>query len=425
MFDIKLIRDNPDKVKQELAKRRVKPEVVDNIISLDTTRRAMLQEVEQLKAENNRVSGDIARLKKEGKDASEILAAMKTVSEKIKIIDSALVKVEADFNLALLYVPNMPHPSVPVGNDEKDNVLYRTWGKKPSFSFKPKPHWEIAEYLDILDDRRASKITGARFALYKGLGALLERALINFMLDVQTRENGYMEILPPVLVNRDSRTGTGQLPKFEEDAFKLNDPDYFLIPTAEVPLTNMHRDEILFEKDLPISYTAYTPCFRKEAGSYGKDIKGIIRLHQFNKVELVKFVHPDTSYVELEKLLVHAESILQKLNLHYRVMSLCSGDTGFSSAKTYDIEVWHSGPELFRECSSCSNFEDFQARRSKIRFKDKENKVRHIHTLNGSGLATSRLFPAILETFQTENMEVIIPEVLRPYMGGVDRITKK
>ncbi len=425
MFDIKLIRDNPDKIKESLKKKRTDLSLVDDALLLDKKRRDIIGEVEKLKAENNKVSGEIAMMKKEGKDASAVIAAMKIVSDKIKVFDGELAKTDAELNTKLLYIPNIPHESVPAGDDEKANVIVRHWGSKPSFDFKPKPHWEIAEYLDILDDKRAVKVTGARFVIYKGLGALLERALINFMLDVQTRENGYTEIMPPILINRDSMTGTGQLPKFENDAFKLVEPDYFLAPTAEVPVTNIHKDEILLDKDLPIYYTAYTPCFRKEAGSYGKDMKGIVRMHQFNKVELVKFVRPGDSYDELEKLTLNAESILQKLDLHYRVMLLSTGDMTFASAKTYDIEVWHPGADRFWETSSCSNFEDFQARRARIRFKDKENKVCFVHTLNGSGLATSRLFPAIIEANQTKDMEVIIPEVLRPYMGGIDRITKK
>lgn len=425
MFDIKLIRDNPDKVKESLKKKRADLSLVDDAIALDKKRREIIGEVEKLKAENNKVSGEIAKMKKEGKDASSIIAEMKTVSDKVKAFDEELSKIDAELNLKLLYIPNIPNDSVPEGDDEKSNVIVKHWGSKPSFDFKPKAHMDIAEHLDILDDKRSVKVTGARFVIYKGLGALLERALINFMLDVQTRENGYTEIMPPILINRDSMTGTGQLPKFENDSFKLTEPDWFLAPTAEVPVTNIHKDEILQDKDLPIYYTAYTPCFRKEAGSYGKDMKGIVRMHQFNKVELVKFVRPEDSYAELEKLTANAEVILQKLNLHYRLMLLSTGDMTFASAKTYDIEVWHPGADRFWETSSCSNFEDYQARRARIRYKDKDNKVRFVHTLNGSGLATSRLFPAILEANQTKNMEVIIPEVLRPYMGGIDRITKK
>ena len=424
MLDIKLIRDNPAAVKASLAKKGVKPEAVDEVLAIDIKRREIIGTVEAIKAENNKKNPDIARLKKEGKDATALLAEMKTASDKIKTMDAELSKLDEELTLKLLYIPNMPDESVPLGADETANVETSQWGQKKSFSFKPKPHWEIAEHLGILDSERAVKVTGARFVFYKGAGARLERALINFMLDTQTGANGYTELLPPILVNRESMTGTGQLPKFEEDSFKLTNPNFFLTPTAEVPVTNIHRDEILAEKSLPICYAAYTPCFRKEAGSYGKDMKGIVRMHQFNKVELVKFTTPESSYDELEKLLKDAESILQKLDLHYRVMLLSTGDMTFSSAKTYDIEVWHEGAGRYWETSSCSCFTDYQARRARIRFKDKENKTRHVHTLNGSGLATSRLLPAILETYQTENMEVIIPEALRPYMGGMEKITK-
>jgi seryl-tRNA synthetase len=425
MLDIKLIRETPDAVKKGIARKGADTKLVDDVLEVDKKRRAIIQEVEVLKAKVNTVSSEVAKMKKEGKDASGVISEMKAVSEKIKTLDTGLSKVEEELNNKMLYIPNIPHPSVPDGKDETGNVPVSFWGEKPVFDFKPKPHWEIAEHLDILDSKRAIKITGARFVVYKGLGALLERSLINYMLDVQTREHGYKEIFPPILVNRDTMTGTGQLPKFEDDSFKLTDPDFFLIPTAEVPVTNMHKDEILFEKDLPIKYASYTPCFRKEAGSYGKDMKGIVRMHQFNKVELIKFVHPDKSYEELESLLKNAEEILKRLNLHYRVLSMCTGDLGFTQTKKYDIEVWHAGAERYWETSSCSNFEEFQARRARIKFRDKENKTRFVHTLNGSGLATSRLLPAILEDYQTKDMEVIIPEVLRPYMGGVDRITKK
>lgn len=425
MLDIKKIRENPEEIKNSLKKKGVSTEIIDEILELDKKRRLIIGEVEQLKAKNNKVSNEIAKMKKQGKDTSDIISEMKEVTNKIKQFDIDLQNIEKELDSKLFFVPNIPHATVPEGKDEASNKEIRLWGQKPEFTFKPKPHWEIAEYLDILDNERAAKITGARFTLYKGLGAQLERALINFMLDTQTKENGYTEVFPPILVNRDSMTNTGQLPKFENDLFMINDPEFFLIPTAEVPVTNIHKDEILKEKDLPIYYTAYTPCFRKEAGAYGKDLKGIIRMHQFNKVELVKFVHPDTSYIEFEKLVNDAESILQKLNLHYRVILLCSGDMSFASAKTYDIEVWHPGAERYWETSSCSNFEDFQARRARIKFRDKNNKINFVHTLNGSGLATSRLLPAIIENYQTENMEVIIPESLRSYMGGIDIIKKK
>jgi seryl-tRNA synthetase len=425
VFDIKLIRENPDKVKEGLRKKSADLSMVDDALNLDKKRREILGEVEKLKAENNKVSGEIAKMKKEGRDPSGVIADMKKVSDSIKAMDETLAVVDTELNSKLLLIPNLPHDSVPEGTDESSNRVFSEWGTKPSFAFQPKPHWEIAEYLGILDDKRAAKVTGARFVFYKGAGALLERALINFMLDVQTREHGYTEIFPPILINRDSMTGTGQLPKFEDDAFKLSDPDYFLVPTAEVPVTNMHKDEILPEKDLPIKYAAYSPCFRKEAGAYGKDTKGIVRMHQFNKVELVKFVHPDRSYEELDLLVKNAETILQRLNLHYRILLMCAGDLGFTQSKKFDLEAWHAGGNRYWEVSSCSNFEDFQARRARIRFKDRDNKTRFVHTLNGSGLATSRLLPAILESFQTADMEVIIPEVLRPYMGGIDRISKK
>jgi len=425
MHDIKVLRETPDKIREGIAKKGADTKLVDDSLEIDKKRRAILQEVEKLKAENNKVSGEIAKMKKEGKDASEIIASMKSVTEKIKSLDEELAKADEELTKKMSWIPNIPHSSVPAGKDETFNVEVSRWGEKPAFGFKPKPHWDIAEYLDIIDSVRAAKITGARFTLYKGAGARMERALINFMLDVHAGEHGYTEVMPPILANRDSMFGTAQLPKLEPDMFKVVDPDYFLIPTAEVPVTSIHKDEILLEKDLPIYYTAYTPCFRKEAGSYGKDMKGIVRLHQFNKVELVKLVHPDTSYDEHEKLLKDACSILEKLGLHYRIVVLSSGDMSFASAKTYDIEVWHPGGDRYWEVSSCSNFEDFQARRLKTRFKDRENKVRLVHTLNGSGLATSRLLPAILEVYQTENMEVIVPEALRPYMGGIDKIKKK
>ncbi|HRU39242.1 MAG TPA: serine--tRNA ligase [Candidatus Goldiibacteriota bacterium] len=425
MLDIKLIRENPEGVKKGIARKGADTGLVDKVLDADKKRRSIIQEVESLKAKINTVSSRVAAMKKEGKDASAVIAEMKTVSDRIKSLDADLAASEAEMNAPAMLLPNIPDASVPDGKDSSGNREILQWGRKPEFGFTPKTHWEIAEHLGILDNERAAKVTGARFVFYRGMGALLERALINFMLDIQTRENGYEEIMPPILVNRDSMTGTGQLPKFEDDSFRLSDPDYFLIPTAEVPVTNLHKDEILKEQSLPLCYAAYTPCFRKEAGAHGKDMKGIVRMHQFNKVELVKFTHPDKSYEELEKLLKNAESILQKLGLHYRVMLLCSGDMGFASAKTYDIEVWHAGAGRYWETSSCSNFTDFQARRARIRFKDRENKVRFVHTLNGSGLATSRLLPAILEANQTPDMEVIVPEALRPYMAGVDRISKK
>lgn len=425
MLDIKLIRENPDAVKKGIARKGADIKLVDAVLEIDKKRRSIIGEVEVLKAKVNTVSSEVGKMKKEGKDASGVIAEMKTVSDKIKALDGDLMAVETELNTKVMVIPNMPHASVPDGSEAAANKEILQWGEKPKHDFKPKTHWDLGDHLGILDNERAAKVTGARFTFYKGQGALMERALINFMLDVQTREHGYTELMPPILVNRDSMTGTGQLPKFEDESFKLTEPDFFLIPTAEVPVTNLHKDETLKEKDLPVYYTAYTPCFRKEAGAHGKDMKGIVRMHQFNKVELVKFCHPDASYDELEKLLKNAEIILQKLNLHYRVMLLCAGDMSFASAKTYDMEVWHAGGDRYWETSSCSNFEDFQARRARIKFKDKENKTRFVHTLNGSGLATSRLLPAIMEAYQTKDMEIVVPEVLRPYMGGVDRISKK
>jgi seryl-tRNA synthetase len=424
MLDIKLIREAPDRVKAGIAKKGADTKLVDDVLAVDAKRRGIIQEVEALKAEINKASAEIAKMKKDGKDAVPAIKAMKEISDKIKSLDAGLAKVEEEFNYKMLCIPNIPHESAPTGKDETGNVVASMWGEKPSFDFKPLPHWDLAEKLDILDDMRAAKIAGARFTLYKGMGALMERALINFMLDVQTRDHGYKEIFPPILINRDSMTGTGQLPKFEDDSFKVADTDFFLAPTAEVPLTNMHKDEIIPEKNLPLYYAAYTPCFRKEAGSHGKDMKGIVRMHQFNKVELVKFVHPSTSYDELESLVKNAEEILKRLKMHYRILHMCTGDMGFTQTKKYDLEVWHAGAGRYWEVSSCSNFEDFQARRARIKFRGKDNKTQYVHTLNGSGLATSRLLPAIIENFQTKEGEIIVPEALRPYMGGVERVKK-
>jgi seryl-tRNA synthetase len=346
------------------------------------------------------------------------------LSQRIKALDDELAEIEKQLQEILLFIPNMPHESVVVGKDEKDNPVVKVWGEKPSFNFEPKPHWDIGEQLGILDFERAAKMTGARFTLYWGAGAELERALINFMLDMHTTKHGYTEVLPPFIVNSSSLIGTGQLPKFKNDLFKLEDWDYYLVPTAEVPVTNIHAGEILEEDELPKYYTAYTPCFRSEAGSYGKDTRGLIRQHQFNKVELVKIVKPEDSYSELESLLANAEAILQALGLHYRVVSLCTGDLGFAASKTYDIEVWLPGQDTYREISSCSNFEDFQARRADIRFRRKgKKKTELVHTLNGSGLAVGRTVVAILENYQQEDGSVVIPEALRPYMKGKDRIT--
>lgn len=426
MLDAKYLRDNLEKVRERLKTRGEVPGL-DRFVELDIERRAVLQEAETLKNKRNTASEEIGRLKKEGiaPEALEAKAAeMKGVSIQIKKLDDRLSLIEEELKSVLYNIPNIPHGSVPVGGGDKDNVEIKKWGNPTEFSFAPMPHWEIGEALDILDFDRGTKITGARFTLYKAAGARLERALINFMLDLHTEKHGYTEVLPPFIVNKESMTGTGQLPKFEEDLFKIDGLDYFLIPTAEVPVTNIHRDEILSEAVLPVKYTAYTPCFRKEAGSYGKDTRGLIRQHQFNKVELVKYSTPEKSYEELEKLLENAEEVLKRLNLPYRVVALCTGDMGFSSAKTYDIEVWLPGQNVYREISSCSNFEDFQARRSGIRFRRGEKKPEFVHTLNGSGLAVGRTLVAILENYQQEDGSVLIPEALMAYMGGVEKISK-
>jgi len=425
MLDIKYLRENLKDAEKRLSTRGNGIDL-SFLTSLDEKRRRLLKEAEALKERRNTVSEEVGRLKKEKKDASPLVSEMQDVSSRIKSLDKEVSGCEEELKNLLLTIPNLPHTSAPVGHDENGNKVVRVSGKKPSFSFPPKEHVEIGESLGIIDFERAGKLSGARFSLMKGVGALLERALINFMLDLHTKEHGYLEVLPPFMVKSDCFVGTGQLPKFEEDLFKIEGWDHYLVPTAEVPVTNIHRGEILDEDALPISYTAYTPCFRKEAGSYGKDVKGLIRQHQFNKVELVKFTTPETSYDELEKLTGHAEEVLKRLGLHYRVVSLCTGDLGFSSAKTYDLEVWLPGQEKYREISSCSNFEDFQARRAEIKYRPKDGgKLRFVHTLNGSGLAAGRTVVALLENFQQEDGSVIIPEALRPYMGGIERITKK
>ena len=380
--------------------------------------------IETLRAERNRASDEIAKMKKEKKEVDpSVFASMKELSSQVKVLDEDLKSVEQETNDFLLTIPNMPHESVPVGRTEDDNEIVRSWGVAPELSFQPKEHWELGEKLGILDFDRASKIAGSRFSLYKGAGARLERALINFMLDLHTEDHNYTEILPPFIANRTTMTGTGQLPKFEDDLFKLDGLDYFLIPTAEVPLTNIFQKEILNEEDLPVYFAAHTPCFRKEAGSYGKDTKGLIRQHQFNKVELVKFSTPETSDDELEGLLSNAEEVLKRLGIHYRVVNLCTGDIGFSAAKTYDIEVWLPGQGVYREISSCSNFGDFQARRAGIRYRKKgEKKTEFVHTLNGSGLAVGRTVVAVLENFQQADGSVLIPEALQHYMGGLKKI---
>ena len=424
MLDTKFLRENLEAAEKRLALRGGSISLSE-FKTIEEERRKLIVEVEALKAKRNTESLEIARLKKENKDVSKILTEMQQISSQIKELDDKVKGEEEALDKILLNLPNIPHSSVPAGKTSEDNVEVRKVGDIPEFAFKPREHSETGEMLGILDFERAGKLSGARFAIYKGFGALLERALINFMLDIHTRENRYTELLPPFMVTRACMTGTGQLPKFEEDLFKIDGWDHFLIPTAEVPVTNMHRDEILKEDELPIYYTAYTPCFRKEAGSYGKDVKGLIRQHQFNKVELVKFSKPETSYDELEGLTRDAEKILQRLGLPYRVVVLCTGDMGFASAKTYDIEVWLPGQGKYREISSCSNFEDFQARRANIKYKPKDGgKPRFVHTLNGSGLAVGRTVVAILENYQQEDGSVVIPEALRPYMRGLEKIQK-
>lgn len=423
MLDIKLIRSNPEKVKEALEKRKEKINL-DEILKLDQKRRELLLEADALKEKRNTVSEEIGKLKREKKDAREKILAMKEVSTTIKELDAQIKEIEEETAKILLGVPNIPHESVPIGKDEKDNVEIRKWGEPLKFDFTPLPHWDIGEALDILDFEQGAKVASARFTVLKGMGAKLERALINFMLDLHTNEYEYKEISPPFLVNSETMTGTGQLPKFESDLFKCENGLY-LIPTAEVPLTNLHRQEILNDDDLPLCYVAYTACFRKEAGSYGKDVRGLIRQHQFNKVELVKICRPEDSYQELETLTKNAEEVLKRLEIPYRVIVLCTGDMGFSAAKTYDIEVWLPTQKKYREISSCSNCEDFQARRAMIRYRSKEKeKVNFVHTLNGSGLAIGRTMVAILENFQQKDGSVVIPNVLRPYMGGLEKITR-
>jgi seryl-tRNA synthetase len=423
MLDIKFLRQNIELVRKKMAERAQTLDF-DRFLAQDAQRRDILMEVETLRSERNNVSKEIGDLKKKKADASVLIAKMADVSARIKELDDRLRVTEEDLNVFVLTVPNIQHDSVKVGSCSEDNPLVRSWGEKPAFSFEPKPHWEIGENLNILDFARGAKIAGARFTLYRGLGAALERALINFMLDLHIVDHGYTEVLTPFMANRESMTGTGQLPKFAEDLFKIEGMDYFLIPTAEVPVTNIFRDEILEEKNLPVYYVAYSPCFRAEAGSYGKDTRGLIRQHQFNKVEMVKFTKPETSYDELEKLTANAEEILKKLGIAYRTVSLCTADLGFSSAKTYDVEAWMPGQNAYREISSCSNFEDFQARRASIRFRREESgKVEFVHTLNGSGLAVGRTVVAILENYQQADGSVLIPKALQPYMRGIDRIS--
>src|SRR5512139_752588 len=425
MLDARYIREHLEEVREKLALRGQEIDL-GPFTAIDGERRKAIQEWERLRALQKRVSDEVSKKKKEGPDASDLISEMKKVSQDLKELDAVVAEKEKALQDFLLTVPNLPHATVPKGKDSEDNVEVRRWGEIPKFDFEPKAHWDLGEELGILDFKNGAKITGARFTLYWDLGAKLERALINFMLDLHTREHGYLEVLPPFMVNRVTMTGTGQLPKFEEELFKIDGMDYFLIPTAEVPVTNIHQDEVLEEDLLPLYYAAYTPCFRKEAGSYGKDTRGLIRQHQFNKVELVKFSKPESSYEELEKLLSNAEEVLKRLKLPYRVVTLCTGDLGFSASKTYDIEVWLPGQNTFKEISSCSNFEDFQARRAKIRYRvSGKSKTEYVHTLNGSGLAVGRTLVAILENYQQADGSVIIPEVLRPYLYGVERIEKR
>ena len=421
MLDWKWVRDNREIIITALKNRNTEFDL-DELFSLDDQRRSLQQEADLLKQKRNEESKKIGFLKKEGKDTEDLMKNVQNIAEQIKIIDDKLKATEEEWKEKQLWIPNIPHETVPIGQDESCNRVVRSWGKPREFDFEPRPHWDIGEGLDILDFERGSKIAASRFTVLKGLGARLERAIMNFMLDLHTQQHGYQEIFPPFLVNSKAMTGTGQLPKFAEELYKCQD-DLYLIPTAEVPVTNYHADEILPDEILPLYYTSYTACFRREAGSYGKDVRGLIRQHQFNKVELVKFVTPETSYDELEKLLADAEEVLKILRLPYRVVILCSGDLGFSSAKTYDIEVWIPSQKTYREISSCSNFEDFQARRANIRYRNKAGKIGFVHTLNGSGLAIGRTVVAILENYQQENGTVIIPEVLRPYMQGLELIT--
>ncbi|GAA0337150.1 serine--tRNA ligase [Bacillus carboniphilus] len=423
MLDIKFLRSHFEEVKEKLQKRGEDLSDLGKFEDLDGRRRELIVEAEQLKSKRNEVSQQIAKLKKEKQDADDLIKEMREVGDRIKVLDEELRTVEETLENLLLSIPNIPHESTPIGETEDDNVEIRKWGEPRNFEFEAKPHWDLATDLGLLDFERAAKVTGSRFVFYKGLGARLERALMNFMLDLHIEEHGYNEVIPPYMVNRTSMTGTGQLPKFEEDAFLIESEDYFLIPTAEVPVTNLHRDEILNGEELPINYAAYSACFRSEAGSAGRDTRGLIRQHQFNKVELVKFVKPEDSYQELENLTGHAEKVLQLLGLPYRVMSMCTADLGFTAAKKYDIEVWIPSYNTYREISSCSNFEAFQARRANIRFRrDPKGKPEHVHTLNGSGLAIGRTVAAILENYQQEDGTIIIPEVLRPYMRNVDVI---
>ncbi|WNR44604.1 serine--tRNA ligase [Paenibacillus roseipurpureus] len=426
MFDVKLLRSDLAAVQAAMQNRGKQIEELNGFTELDLKRRELLQETEQLKNRRNTVSQEVAGRKRSGENADELIQEMKVVGDRIKELDDEIRVLDESLQQVLLSIPNMPHASVPLGLSEEENVEVRRVGEIPQFNFEVKPHWEVAQDLGILDFEAAAKVTGSRFVFYKGLGARLERALINFMMDLHSEEHGYEEMLPPYIVNRDSLTGTGQLPKFEEDVFKLENSEYFLIPTAEVPVTNYHREDILTAEQLPVNFVAFSACFRSEAGSAGRDTRGLIRQHQFNKIELVKLVKPEDSYEELEKLTGHAERVLQLLQLPYRVLSLCTGDIGFTSAKTYDLEVWLPNSGAYREISSCSNFEDFQARRANIRFRrDAKAKPEFVHTLNGSGLALGRTVAAILENYQQADGSIVVPDVLVPYMNNVKVITKK
>lgn len=425
MLDLKRIRNELEAIKAAMARRGEAEVDLDAVVALDEKRRSLLQEVEVMKSEQNSVSRDIPQLKKRGEDTTDIMAKMKELSARIKELDGEVAAVDEELYERMLRIPNIPHPDVPQGETDDDNVEVRTWGTPTTFPYEAKAHWDLGTELDILDFERAAKVTGARFVLYKGLGARLERALINFMLDLHITEHGYTELMPPFMVNRQSMTGTGQLPKFEEDTFRVPQKDYFLVPTAEVPVTNIHRDEIIPEEDLPLLYAAYTPCFRSEAGSAGRDTRGLIRQHQFNKVEMVKFTTPESSYAELETLTANAEAVLQKLAIPYRVVKISTGDLGFTAAFKYDLEVWMPSYNRYVEISSCSNFEDFQARRANLRYRPKEGgKVAFLHTLNGSGLAVGRTLAAILENCQQPDGTVAIPEALQGYMGGIKTIGK-
>lgn len=421
MLDWKWIRENKDQVKEALRKRNMGESFADELFEIDEMRRSLQKEVDELKSRKNQLSKNVGAWKQEGKNVALLLAEIGEISNQIEKLDEKLKETERIWEEKLLFLPNVPHPTVPEGKNEKDNPEVRRWGEPRQFDFPPRPHFEIGEELEIIDFERGAKIASSRFAVLKGTGALLERALINLMLDLHTQKHGYTEMFPPFLVNTKTMTGTGQLPKFYDDLYHCQD-DLHLIPTAEVPVTNFHAGEILAEEDLPLSYVAYSACFRREAGSYGKDVRGLIRQHQFNKVELVKFTHPDRSYQDLEILLQNAEQVLKVLGLPYRVVMLCTGDLGFSAAKTYDIEVWIPSQNRYREISSCSNFEDFQARRANIRFRTRGGKLAYVHTLNGSGLAVGRTLVAILENYQQKDGTVIIPEILRPYMQGLKAI---